>query len=146
MTYDTSPERLSGILRTLRRTGGRIKAHLVYRLVDRMVGFFLCEHPEEAALALKKEGFEVETETVVTARIVNRPGALSHLVRTLEADGVTIGYSYATATSDDAYVVFRTDDNPRAEDLLGNYLSLPDPQNTGFDEEGRDGDSYSRIP
>ena len=126
VTYKSEPGRLAAILRTLRQAGGRLYAHLVYRLQDESVGLFVCEQPDQAALALKEAGWTIETETVVTVRTHNSWGALSHLVQTLEAEAIDIGYSYASAGLDELYVVFLTDDNPKAEDVLRSFLLLDD--------------------
>jgi hypothetical protein len=118
---------LTRILTVLRECGEGLRAHLVCRLVDGHFAFCLCDSPTEAAMALRHAGFEADTQTVVTARVENRPAALSHLIRTIEAAGLSIEYSYTASTSDEAYLVARTDDNPRAEDALRNYLCLEDP-------------------
>jgi hypothetical protein len=126
VSYPDEPGRLASILRTLREAGGSLAAHLAYRLNGDAVGLFVCEKPTEAALALREHGFAIETETVVTVRADHRPGALSHLVSTLEAEKIGIAYTYATALADDLFVVFCTDDNPKAEDVLRAYLILED--------------------
>lgn len=97
---------------------------MVFRQEERRVGLFICERPTEAALALKNLGHEVTTETVVTAETESAPGAMSHLLRTLEIEDITIGYSFGAATADGLCVVLRTSDNSKAEDVLRNYLLL----------------------
>ena len=94
----------------------------MYRLYDQSAAFFLCERPSEAALALQQQGVDIETETVVTVRTGNRPGLLSHLIQTLEAERIDVGYSYASGAGDEAMFVFRTGNNPKAEDVLRSYL------------------------
>jgi len=116
------PGRLAEILSTLRRSSGDVYAHLVYQSEDGTIGRFLCENPTEGALALRNKGLRAETETVVTVRLPERRHTLSHLVTTLESEGIRIGYSYATSTADGLLVVFRTTDNPKAEDVLKAFL------------------------
>ncbi len=123
VTYPSEHGQLAQILKVLRESGGRLRAHLVYRLYEQSASFFVCERPAEAALALQQAGFEVETETVVTVVAADRPGLVSHLVQTLEAEKIDVGYSYATRHGEQALIVFRTADNPTAEDLLRSYLS-----------------------
>lgn len=118
---------LADLLEVVRREGGDLKAHLIYELGSQFVALFVCEKASQAAAALQEKGITVETETVVVVRTDNRWGVLSHLVRTLAAEGIKIGYTYASALLPELYVVLRTDDNPKAEDLLRNYLILPDP-------------------
>ena len=122
VSYPGEPGELASIIKLVRMSGGQLQAHLTYRLYDKASAFFLCERPAEAAMALRNEGAEVETETVVTVRTHDRPSLLSHLVETLEAEKVDISYSYATVTGDMLLLVIRTADNPKAEDVLRTYL------------------------
>ena len=124
VTYRDEPGRLAEILRILREAGGTLAAHMVYRIDETSVGLFVCANPTEAALALQKEGVTMETESVVLVETENRPGALSHLIATLESEKIGIAYSYATAKGEDLLVVFCTDNNPKSEDVLRNYLLL----------------------
>lgn len=126
VTYPATTGRLASVLKVLRESGGRLRAHLVYRLYEQAAAFFVCERPSEAALALEQEGFEVETETVLTVCTCDRQGLLSHLVQTLEVEKIDVGYSYATAAGEVVLLVFRTSDNPKAEDVLRSYLLSPD--------------------
>lgn len=116
------PGSLARILSTLRKSGGDVYAHLVYRADEGSVGRFLCESPAEGALTLREAGFRAETETVVTVRLPERRHTLSHLVTTLESEGIQIGYSYATSTAEGHLIVFRTNENPKAEDILKGFL------------------------
>jgi hypothetical protein len=125
---------LARILKVLRTAGGGLRAHLVYRFYEQSTAFFLCDNPEEGALALERAGVRVEMETVVTVAAANRPGLFSHLVQTIEAEQIDIAYSYATASGDRLLVVLRTSNNPRAEDVLRNYLLRPDPSLPGKPE------------
>lgn len=124
------PEGLSKAFRILREAGGRLRAHLVYRLQGADVGLFLCEKPEAAALALAAAGVEIETETVVVVETESAPGAMLHLIEVLEAEGIRIGYSYAASNVERLLVVLRADDNPKAEDVLTDYLIPEDPRRT----------------
>lgn len=133
------------VLRRAQEAGGTLRAQLVCPLQEETVFSFVCERPEEAALVLKRENLQVTTETVVTAQTRNRPGALSHLVRTLEVEGIGIGHSYASWNSGHPFVVFRTDNNPKAEDVLRNYLQLGDATSgaTGDRPSATDGGAVS---
>jgi hypothetical protein len=122
VTYPDEPGKLAGILGALRRSGGDVHAHLVYQTDGGAIGRFLCENPAGGALALREAGLRAETGTVVTVRLPQRRHTLSHLVTTLESEGIRIGYSYATATADGLLVVFRTSDNTKAEDVLRTFL------------------------
>ena len=126
VTYPSERGVLARILKSLRTSGGDLRAHLVYRFYEQSTAFFLCDKPDVGTLALEREGVKVETETVVTVHTANRPGIFSHLVQTIEAENIDIAYSYATLSGDELLVVFRSSDNPKAQDVLINYLSRPD--------------------
>ncbi|MBI4583717.1 MAG: hypothetical protein HY717_06815 [Planctomycetes bacterium] len=124
--FSSRAGKLAQILKILRQAGGALRAQMVYQLKERRVGLFICENPLEAALALKAGKVAVETDTVLTVLMKNRPGTLSFLVQSLEAEKIAIGYTYSTSLADRLLVIFRTDDNPKAEDALRRYLHLED--------------------
>ena len=117
-----TPAKLSRVLQTIKKTGACALAHLCYKLPNDEVALFLCEHASEAALALSQEGMEAGTQTAVVVRSPNRGGLLNVLMQTLEAEPVEVFYSYATSEGDRVVAVFRTNNNPLAEDVLRNYL------------------------
>lgn len=114
----------AGALTTVRRKGGRILAHLSYRLTEGRALLLVCESPEEAALALAEAGHETETETAVVVRMEDRPGALEHLIRTLHAARIGVAYCYSASDGGTLVAVFGTDESSRAEDVLRGYLQL----------------------
>ena len=122
VSYARAPGKLSHVLRVVRNTGGSVRAHLMYRFYEQESVFVLCDHASEAALELVQEGLEAETQTVVTICTQDRPGLLRALILTLEAESIVVGFSYASTSADSVLFVFRTNDNPKAEDVLRNYL------------------------
>ena len=124
--FPSDARELTRILKLQREHGGALRGHLVYRVYETCVGIFLCDRPAEFAFALEGQGLEVDTETVVVARAADRPETLGFLVQTLEAEGVGVAYSFATTTSDDALILLRTTDNPKAEGLLRAFLFRED--------------------
>ena len=122
ISFPVEPGRFARILKTVSKHGGDIQAHLYETNGDQGLAFILCEEPAAAALALTRDGSLVETETVVTITLPPRPRTLRHLVETLEAHGSLIGQTFATTARGAVLLVFRTNDNPRAEDLLRGYL------------------------
>lgn len=124
VVFAEGTERLSDVLDLLRRADIHLKGHFSYRLAGEVVALLLCDTPTEAALALREAGLAVETETVVTVLVDDRPGALGHILRTLLAEGIAVGYGYSTVTSEKLFIVLRTDNNPLAEDVLRKFLIL----------------------
>ena len=117
------------LARALRRIDALgIQSHLSYPLHDKRIVLFLSESFEEVADALRHEGVQVETETVLTVCAPERPGMLGHLLDTLEAEGIEVGYCYSGSIRGELLVVLRTGDNPRAEDVLRNLFSAEVPE------------------
>ena len=114
-------------LRIVSGSGCSLQGHLAYRLGETTLGLFLCDRPEDGALALQGAGFPVETETVVTLRGADRPELLRHVIHTIEAEDMQVGYSYSTVCGGELLLVLRTSDNPKAEDVLRSLFLLHDP-------------------
>ena len=62
----------------------------------------------------------VNTTDVIAVKMADRPGALYKVIDILSKAGVNIEYMYAFTASDSlgAYVVFRVDDVPQAQQLM----------------------------
>ncbi len=66
------------------------------------------------------ENTVVNTTDVIAVKMADRPGALYKVIDILSKAGVNIEYMYAFTASDalGAYVVFRVDDVPHAQQLM----------------------------
>lgn len=131
--FPSDTRELTRILRLQREHGGALHGHLVYRVYETCTGIFLCERPAEFAFAVEREGLEVDTETVVVVWAADRPDALAFIVQTLEAEGIGVAYSFATATADDALILLRTMDNPKAEGVITAFL-VPEERSAAYPE------------
>ena len=62
----------------------------------------------------------VNTTEVIAVKMADRPGALYKVIDILSKAGINIEYMYAFTASDalGAYVVFRVDDVPQAQELI----------------------------
>ena len=62
----------------------------------------------------------VNTTNVIAVKMADRPGALYKVIDILSKAGINIEYMYAFTASDSlgAYVVFRVDDVPQAQQLM----------------------------
>lgn len=66
------------------------------------------------------ENTVVNTTDVIAVKMADRPGALYKVIDILSKAGINIEYMYAFTASDalGAYVVFRVDDVPHAQQLM----------------------------
>ena len=125
VTVPEGPDEATRVLRIARQAGGSLRAQVVRHLRERTLVSFVCDTPSRAFLELQGRGFRVDFRTVVTAVTEDCPGASSHVVRTVEAEGIRVLASYASVTSSGNFVVLRTDAGPETEDALRRYLHLP---------------------
>jgi len=119
-----SPEGLAAVFTTIRRAGGDLRLHVIRMDAEGYHVSCVCEHAAEAALALQEQELDAGLETAVWVETEDRPGALGHLVRSVEAAGVRVRASLGASTGQELRAVLQTDDNPRAEDVLRVYLEL----------------------
>ncbi|MHB8146601.1 MAG: ACT domain-containing protein [Vulcanimicrobiaceae bacterium] len=75
---------------------------------------------DAALVALTNAGYDAVTDSVLLARIEDRPGALAHLSRRLADASLNIRSLHHVLREDGyALVAISTDDNERARGLLG---------------------------
>ena len=74
----------------------------------------------KATNALREAGYLVNVSYVTAVEIPDEPGGLAKVVSILASHGVNIEYTYAfmTRSHGKACVVFRVEDNERAEQIL----------------------------
>lgn len=116
---------LERLLSVARDAGGPLRGQLVRTSRGRTIVAIACTAPFGAASALARAGFDVALEAVVVAQTEDRAGGLSHLVHSLEVEGVRIECSFSASSPEGLCGVFRTDDNARAESILRHFLRLP---------------------
>ncbi len=74
---------------------------------------------ERARAALIESGFAVETTTALAVELMNRPGSLVALLRTLSEANIDVINSYATgASAERTKVVLETSDNELARHII----------------------------
>jgi hypothetical protein len=117
-----SPASLGEALSTIRRAGGDLRLHVTHVDDRHHVVRCVCTRAAEAALALEERGLEVGLETAVWVEAEDRPGALGHLVQSVEAAGVGVVDCFGLSNGESLCTILQTDDNPRAEDALRAYL------------------------
>ena len=80
----------------------------------------IVDRPEDAVAALRDNHCIVNVTKVIAVPITDTPGSLSKVLTLLADHDLFIEYSYAfiTRQSDNAYVIFRLEDNEKAEAVL----------------------------
>jgi hypothetical protein len=96
--------RLNEVAQILGEAGINISAFTVADTSDFGVLRLIVSEPDKACEVLKANHFSVRTTDVVLVKSPNRPGALSHLLKILNAGGVFIEYLYAFSMNEDMAV------------------------------------------
>jgi len=100
--------RLNEVAQILGEAGINISAFTVADTSDFGVLRLIVSEPEKACSVLKENQFSARTTDVVLANSPNRPGALSKMLKILNAEGVFIEYLYAfTMNEETAVIVIR---------------------------------------
>ncbi len=81
----------------------------------------IVDRPQAAVDILRNCGCIVSVNEVIAVPICDTPGSLAGVLCLLAESGLFIEYSYAfiTRKSNNAYVIFRLEDNEKAEAVLG---------------------------
>ena len=80
---------------------------------------FITDNNPRAIDSLQRAGFRVTEDDVVITTLVHRSGSLDVATHRLAEAGVDIRYSYATVAGSISLVIFATDNNKQALELLG---------------------------
>ena len=74
----------------------------------------------KADQVLREEGYVFSTTPVLAVAIPDEPGGLNRVLAILGDNGVNVEYTYAFITRklDEAYMIFRVEDNDKAVALL----------------------------
>lgn len=117
-------------LDVLADAGVNLKALSISETTDYGIIRFIVADPESAGALLRKKGHVIAVTEVIGVEMPNVPGSLAKILGALSAAGINIEYLYAfiTTTGNNAYVVFRVQDNGVAEAALkrGGFRLLTD--------------------
>ena len=117
---ENKPRQLSGICRALAADGVNIATLSLADSADFGIVRMIVDDHVKGCETLTKAGFAVIQTDVVMATVPDRPGGMAEIMEKLDAAGVDIKYSYAYALGHDekAILVFKFDDNAKAEAAL----------------------------
>ena len=108
--------RLAEITRILGDAGINIRALSLADTSDFGILRLIVDDVETAKAVLKEKGFTVSKTEVVAVEVPDRPGGLSSLLQTLDADQINVEYMYAFVErcGGNAVIIFRFDETDKA--------------------------------
>lgn len=113
--------KLAEITAVLADEGIDIRAMSIADTKDFGILRLIVNDADKAVSALKREQYIVSVTKVIAVAISDTPGSLAAVLRILSDNAISIEYMYAfiTRRREDAYVVFRVEENERAGENPG---------------------------
>ena len=117
---ENKPGQLSAICRDLADAGINIATLSLADTADFGIVRMIVDDHEKAKSVLAERGHVVNVREVIAVCVPDRPGGMAEVMQVLDAAGANIEYSYAFAfhKGEKAVLVFRFDDNAKAETAL----------------------------
>ena len=117
---ENKPGQLSAICRDLADAGINIATLSLADTADFGIVRMIVDDHEKAEDVLAEKGHVVNVREVIAVCVPDRPGGMAEVMQVLDKAGVNIEYSYAFAfhKGEKAVLVFRFDDNAKAENAL----------------------------
>ena len=106
------------VLDTLSKANIQIIASTVADTKDYGIYRVLCNNPVQAYMLLKDEGINVQLTDVFAISIDNTPGTAANAINKISASGVNILYLYSFLWKNMGVLVFRTDNNEKAQETI----------------------------
>ena len=117
---ENKPGQLSAICRDLADAGINIATLSLADTADFGIVRMIVDDHEKAKDVLAEKGHVVNVREVIAVCVPDRPGGMAEVMQVLDKGGANIEYSYAFAfhRGEKAVLVFRFDDNNKAESAL----------------------------
>ena len=106
------------VLDTLSKANIQIIASTVADTKDYGIYRVLCNNPVQAYMLLKDEGINVQLTDVFAISIDDSPGTAANAINKISASGVNILYLYSFLWKNMGVLVFRTDNNEKAQETI----------------------------
>ena len=118
---ENKPGQLAGICRALAKAEVNIATLSLADSADFGIVRMIVDDHVKGARVLTEAGFAVRETEVVTVTVPDRPGGMAELMEKIDRAGLDVKYSYAYALGhgEKAILVFRFNDNAKAEAALG---------------------------
>jgi len=83
--------------------------------------------PEQGHELLKSQGFSVNLTEVITLALPHEPGSLAAMLKLFAEEKMSVEYAYAFCLGEKAVIVLRTDNYPKAFEIIKrNQLAIID--------------------
>ena len=117
---ENKPGQLSTICRALADAGINIVTLSLADTADFGIVRMIVDDHEKAKSVLAEKGHVVNVREVIAVCVPDRPGGMAGVMQVLDAAGANIEYSYVFAfhEGEKAVLVFRFDDNAKAENAI----------------------------
>ena len=106
------------VLNILSKAKIQIIASTVADTKDYGIYRILCDKQEEAFIALKEGGINVQLTEVQAIAVNDTPGEAAKAVQALSEAGVSILYMYSFLWKSNGVLVFRTDNTAQTEEII----------------------------
>ena len=117
---ENKPGQLSAVCQALADAGVNIATLSLADTSDFGIVRMIVDDHDKAKAVLAEKGHVANVREVIAVCVPDRPGGMAEVMHVLDAAGANIEYSYAFAfhEGEKAVLVFRFDDNGRAETAL----------------------------
>ncbi|MDR0381325.1 MAG: ACT domain-containing protein [Oscillospiraceae bacterium] len=117
---ENSPGRLAEVTQTLGAAGIDLRAMSIADTMDFGILRLIVNEPARALEVLKAAQCVFSVTPVLAVSVADKPGNLARALSALAAEGVSVEYAYAFIARQrgNAYVIFRVEDNERAQAIL----------------------------
>jgi hypothetical protein len=117
---ENKPGRLAEIATILGDAGVDMRAMSIADTSDFGILRLIVDDPKRAQDLLDSAGCVVSVTPVLAVSIADKPGSLAKVLGVLSGADISVEYAYAfiTRKQNDAYVIFRVEDNVRALEIL----------------------------
>lgn len=112
--------RLAAALEVLSHNNINMSAFSLAETTEFGIARIIVDNPDNAKKLLRESGIIVKTSLVLAVHVEDKPGALVRTLKTLSDNDISVEYMYAfyQKSSDEVMMVFKVDDENRAESLL----------------------------
>ena len=117
---ENKPGQLRSFTEVLAKRGIDMRALSLDDTRDFGIARLIVDDWNKADQVLREEGYVFSTTPVLAVAIPDEPGGLNRVLAILGDNGVNVEYTYAFITRklDEAYMIFRVEDNDKAVALL----------------------------
>jgi hypothetical protein len=119
ISTENKPGMLAKVSSPIKEAGVGITACCAWGEGEKANFLLLTDNNQKAIEALKKSGFSASEKETVAVSLPHKVGALAEAAQKLGQAGIDIQYLYVSAAGPSALVVFSTNNNRRAVEVLG---------------------------